>query len=652
MNGDDCGCEKCKHKEQEETTENQIMPSLFEKMLSLFSFAANADQGRHPGTGQFQGTHAAAAMRGFDEHAAVEGIGKQTNKDGRNVTSIQPTSPAKMVESGEVDDHQINDAPGTPGTSRLPGNLIHSMAETYNIACAVLNAKPEVSQVFNVADELAYNQAWPQEKRDKLPESDFAGPSQTYPIGNQQDLDWAISLLGRAEDQGMVQRKLTAIANRKKLTLPATWNAFPPSMPNPPMAPPVSPIGGAPPAVSPDMAHSFTKQAAGASLQTENDKAFGQAQGAMSSSAQGDSDAAMGQHVKAASAHEKAAVTSMKDGDQGTSDSHLQAAALHRKAAAMHAAVNNQQQGDAMSRLSTNMPAGGAFEGAKASGYPAAQAAAMAGKLEGSYEGGGEASDTSAEARSASKEASRTGSAKAHKAAAAAHRDAADSHREKGNTEHAAAHEASAKSHDRAAKKATNNQLIVDDLIANGHLNSAVKEQVLQTLNTADVSGSGTFDSAVQVGGNDDDDDADDEFTSKVKIKKGSKFSQNSGILANATPEERNWIQRNLQREQREKLHLIQNMTGHLQGPAKQRMVANLSTKSIQEIEELSLLRGPVHNQEQQVLQPMFLGAAGLPAMNGESYDGTNNADNDLLDLPTMNEMFPARSRNNHRNDD
>lgn len=651
------------HKMPEETgedvhvakkTENRSM-SLFEKMMNLLWFSANAEQGRHPATGQFQGTHTAQATKSFKEavgEAGVTGMGKQATKDGRQIVKVDKESPESIVESGEVDDNQIDDAPGS-GKDRSPATLLASsssflknMSETYNVACALLKTNPEAAQVYNINDELAYNKAWPQARLDTLPESDFAGPSQTFPIANQQDVDWALSLVGKADNPEQVRNKIAAIAGRKGLSV----NAFPPPMGGPSM------MGGgmlSQPAVSPDSAHHATKQAAGASLQTEHDKSFGHAQAAMGHSAQGSSEDAMDMHQKAASSHEKMATKMMKDGDQSGSDNHLQAAALHRKAAAMHAAVNNARN-DPMARFfTTNMPAGGAFQGAKDAGFPPGQAAAMAGKLEGSYEGGGADSGPSKEARSASKEAERLGSSKAHKAAASAHRSAAEYHKGEGNTEHAAAHEKAAAGHERSAKKSTRNAAIVQRGIELGHINSAIRDQLLFALNTSDESGSGTFDSAVQVGGEEEDDDASSTVPGqKVSLKKkapqmnSAQLNELSKQMFGLPLEAVQGVLTNQARQnETEKTRLILNMTQHLEDSARQAMVANLRKFDLDDLQAMATL-----NPMAGYVAPSNGGFAAMPTVNQQPVNflgagvilptvnqGGNRVDPDILPLPTMN---------------
>lgn len=63
--------------------------------------------------------------------------------------------------------------------------------------------------------------------RDKLPESDFAGPNRTYPIVTPGDVSDAGSLIGHADDPEAVKRRIMAIAHRKgpefAAEIPDSW---------------------------------------------------------------------------------------------------------------------------------------------------------------------------------------------------------------------------------------------------------------------------------------------------------------------------------------------------------------------------------------------------------------------------------------------
>lgn len=202
--------------------------------------------------------------------------------------------------------------------------------------------------------------------------------------------------------------------------------------------------------------HDATKQAVASTVMSEHTGARDHAMEAMDASADDDSGEAAKMHLKAAKVHEDAATGARGDGEHMEADNHDQAAALHRKAASMHKASMSFNRW-----FSTNMPAGGAFSGAKAAGYSAAQAAAMAGKLEGSYDSSGETgkggSTPTREAKDASAHADRTKSKSAHKRAAQAHKSAAEHHEAEGNTEMAQSHRSAARSHAAKAARMTRN---------------------------------------------------------------------------------------------------------------------------------------------------------------------------------------------------
>ncbi len=62
-----------------------------------------------------------------------------------------------------------------------------------------------------------------QEARDKMDDSDFAGPHQSFPIKDQEDVDNAARLIGHADDPEAVKHKIIAIAKRKGLSIPKAW---------------------------------------------------------------------------------------------------------------------------------------------------------------------------------------------------------------------------------------------------------------------------------------------------------------------------------------------------------------------------------------------------------------------------------------------
>ena len=67
---------------------------------------------------------------------------------------------------------------------------------------------------------------WDKEARDALPDEDFGWPEEKkYPIKDQEDMDAATKLVGRAPEdkQASIKARLKAIAKRKDLKLPESW---------------------------------------------------------------------------------------------------------------------------------------------------------------------------------------------------------------------------------------------------------------------------------------------------------------------------------------------------------------------------------------------------------------------------------------------
>ncbi len=57
--------------------------------------------------------------------------------------------------------------------------------------------------------------------RDKMPDSDFAGPDRSFPIKTAGDVSDALMSLGRAKgDRNAIRRRIIAIAKRKGFSLP------------------------------------------------------------------------------------------------------------------------------------------------------------------------------------------------------------------------------------------------------------------------------------------------------------------------------------------------------------------------------------------------------------------------------------------------
>lgn len=65
---------------------------------------------------------------------------------------------------------------------------------------------------------------WTKAKRDALPAADFGDPERRlFPVADQDDVDSAARLIGKAADPEAVKRRIIAIAKRKGLTVPDAW---------------------------------------------------------------------------------------------------------------------------------------------------------------------------------------------------------------------------------------------------------------------------------------------------------------------------------------------------------------------------------------------------------------------------------------------
>lgn len=76
---------------------------------------------------------------------------------------------------------------------------------------------------MNILKQAEIQRSISQKERDALPDSDFAGPHESFPIRNQHDVDSAAKLIGHADDPDAVKRKIIEIAKRKGLSIPESW---------------------------------------------------------------------------------------------------------------------------------------------------------------------------------------------------------------------------------------------------------------------------------------------------------------------------------------------------------------------------------------------------------------------------------------------
>lgn len=107
----------------------------------------------------------------------------------------------------------------------------HESEEKAKKQLAALYANvPEASMDANtVAVEalstgLAFFAEWTTEKRKALPKEDFGDPErELYPISDQDDVDSAAKLIGKAHNPEAVKSRIKSIAKRKGLKIPDAW---------------------------------------------------------------------------------------------------------------------------------------------------------------------------------------------------------------------------------------------------------------------------------------------------------------------------------------------------------------------------------------------------------------------------------------------
>jgi hypothetical protein len=126
----------------------------------------------------------------------------------------------------ECETHNEGDGTNpTPSSSSTPSGKkpIKVQATTAGSAEAKTRTADQQQRFSNNKLWVTYNRDWPQCKRDKLSHKDFAGPHQSFPITTQEDVDSAAKLIGHADDPNAVKARIKAIAKRKGLNVPESW---------------------------------------------------------------------------------------------------------------------------------------------------------------------------------------------------------------------------------------------------------------------------------------------------------------------------------------------------------------------------------------------------------------------------------------------
>lgn len=168
---------------------------------------------------------------------------------------------------------------------------------------------------------ITYNKGWTQKKRDALPEDDFAGPHQSFPIKSQKDVEDAARLIGHAEDPEAVKSRIKSIAKRKGFKVPKSWESATTNA--------MSESDHA------KAAHRLTRHAVKLSKTSDsyNSAMQSMAEDAIDASKAREHDEAAGHHLKLSSAHMDAIDP---DADEHETANHVAAAKAHQTAAASH----------------------------------------------------------------------------------------------------------------------------------------------------------------------------------------------------------------------------------------------------------------------------------------------------------------------------
>ena len=182
------------------------------------------------------------------------------------------------------------------------------------------------------AGTSTHNREWTTRKRDELEPKDFAGPHQTFPIADQDDVDSAAKLIGKASDSEAVKRRIIEIAGRKNLKVPDAWQKGGNMASNL--------------AVNKEFASEDERKAAFAAMAESGDAASKEATRASYTAQQRDNASS---HEKAASANKAAAAKHAKSGNHEMAYHHTLIAGHHAQAAresTHNASTNDDSDGD------------------------------------------------------------------------------------------------------------------------------------------------------------------------------------------------------------------------------------------------------------------------------------------------------------------
>lgn len=266
-----------------------------------------------------------------------------------------------------------------------------------------------------------------------------------------------------------------------------------------------------------------------------------------------------------------------------------------------------------------NMPAGGAFSGAKDAGYSPAQAAAMAGKLEGSYsEQSQDHHMKGRAAEKASEHADKTKSKSAHKKAATAHKEAGAAHKEAGNEDSSKYHATKSRSHAQKAARMTRNEATVNALVEDDLLTHVDAAKALATLNANGPTGPDSSFSDVDADEDDTteesekDDEVNDDHgwskTAKKQVGKKSPATMNAAQIdqlctaAFGMPAEqvKQAVQYTTNAVKSEQQVLVNKLTQHITDPnLKKDMIREYGSMNLPKLRRMVAAMPPVRNAQE-----------------------------------------------------
>lgn len=147
---------------------------------------------------------------------------ENANPEGHNQYTVSCEHPARGKMPSHVDKTIVTAKSENDAAEQA--KKLHQQASGHEVK--ILKVEKGLSRNQLTANQLdniwiTYNRNWPRSKRDKMDDSDFAGPDQSFPITTQEDLDAAVHSIGRSKHPaGVIKAGIKRVAKRKGLDLP------------------------------------------------------------------------------------------------------------------------------------------------------------------------------------------------------------------------------------------------------------------------------------------------------------------------------------------------------------------------------------------------------------------------------------------------